>query len=96
MRVTVQLAAAMAKLNGLPEPSRNLRRWTALNTRPVQDLARACAALAPGPVTAPGGGILYWRFSQMPLQPNLKEVIVAVTVMAATVVVSFLALTLLW
>jgi hypothetical protein len=32
----------------------------------------------------------------MPLQPNLKEVIVTITVMAATAVVSFLGIALFW
>jgi len=76
MRFTSDLSVAMAELSRLPTP---LKGEPVIQLRPV---------LPPGQLNALSRSILRRRFSQVPLQPNLKELIVAITVMAATVAVS--------
>ncbi len=84
MRVTSDVSAAMAELSRLPAP---------LETKPpIKD----CPVLLLEQANVLHGGILHRRFFQAPFQPNSKEVIVAVAVMAVTVVVSLSGMALVW
>jgi hypothetical protein len=67
-----------------------------LKTLPARDQARVCPVLPLGPVNALSRGSLHGRVSQMPFHPNVKEVTVAITVMAATAALSLLGLALVW
>jgi len=84
MRVTSHMSAAMAELNRPPAP---------LNGEPI---IKVCPDLPRYPASALHRRILHWRFFQVPFQPNLKEVIVAITVMAVTIAVSLLGMALVW
>jgi hypothetical protein len=84
MRVTSDMSAAMAELGGPP---------TSSETEPV---IKDCPILPFGQTNALHRRIVHWRFLQVPFQPNLKEVIVAVTVMAVTIVVSLSGMMLVW
>ena len=81
MRVTSELSGSMAGLSGLRTPSRGDPF-----IRPVLTL---------GQVNALSHRILHLT-AHLRLRPNLKEVIVAITVMVATAAVSLLSIALIW
>jgi hypothetical protein len=81
LRVTSELSGTMAGLSGLRTPPRGEPY-----IRPVLPL---------GQVNALRHRILHLT-AHLPLRPNLKEVIVATTVMVATAAVSLLGIALVW
>jgi hypothetical protein len=78
------MSAAMAELGGPP---------TSSESEPV---SKDCPVLPFEQAKALHRRIVHRRFLQVPFQPNLKEVIVAITVMAVTIVVSLSGMVLVW
>jgi hypothetical protein len=60
------------------------------------DQGSVCTALPLVQAKAASRGLLDWKFSRMPLQPNLREVMVAVTVMVATAAVLLFGMNAVW